>query len=367
MLVGLAFLMAPLIVLVVAAAIAASNGPRRTGSSAVALAVISTAVWLAYVGLYQHETPCDGRATRCPTVYGYEAPLPDEHAAGILLLLAGFALPALWAGWRRRIPPMTAGAALALGPTSLAWWTAPRGDNDGLWALIFWFLPILGAAAAVVVTVADRVGTARRQSRSRERPQTVASPSDRLAALAIDVVVIGGVLVVPLTTLSHAKLEAFAGVLGIVLAMAYMAIPLAWKGRTLGQSLVGLFVVDSRTSRSVSLTRASVRGLIVVLEVAAVPTLILAIPAFVELMALINSGRTLTDRLLGTAVLSARGAADAVPVTGRESRSRRACHTISGGSVLTSEETPCSDSCDARKAASSPSRRRRWRLGKRWP
>ncbi len=94
-------------------------------------------------------------------MYGYDAPLPDEHVAGIVLLLAGFAVPALWVGWRRLAPPLTTGASLAVGPTVLAWWTAPRGDNDGLWALVFWFLPVLGGLAAVLAAVAERVGTAR--------------------------------------------------------------------------------------------------------------------------------------------------------------------------------------------------------------
>jgi hypothetical protein len=137
---GLILLLAPLVVLVVAGAIAAARERRQVWIPAAILALVSTTVWLVYVGLYQRETPCGGRA-RCPTLYGYDAPLPDEHVGGVLLLLAGFALPAAGVGWRRIVPPLAAGAALALGPTLLAWWTAPRGDNDGLWAFIFWFLP----------------------------------------------------------------------------------------------------------------------------------------------------------------------------------------------------------------------------------
>lgn len=74
-------------------------------------------------------------------------------------MLGGFAAPAMWIGWRCLVPPVTAGASLALGPTVLAWWTAPRGDNDGLWTLVFWFLPVLGGLAATVAAVAERVGT----------------------------------------------------------------------------------------------------------------------------------------------------------------------------------------------------------------
>ena len=307
---GLVFSVAPLVVLVAVGVIAGARQPRPPWIPAAALVVASTAVWLVYVGLYQHETPCDGVTTGCPTVYGYGAPLPDEHIAGILLLLAGFALPAVWVGWRRLVPPVTTGASLAFGPTVLALWTAPRGDNDGLWALVFWFLPVLGGLAAVVAAVAERVGTARAQHDARARELTNARPSDRLAALAIDVAIAGAVLVVPLTILSHENREIVAAVLGVSSATAYLAVPLAWRGRTLGQSLVGLFVLDSTTNRPVSPVRALVRSLIVVLEVAAVPALILAIPAAAEWISLARSGRTMTDRVLGTVVLSERRAAE---------------------------------------------------------
>lgn len=310
MLAGLVFLMAPLVVLVAVGVIAGARQPRPPWIPAGALLVSSTAVWLVYVGLYQHETPCDGGTTGCPTVYGHGALLPDEHIAGIVLLLVGFALPAVWVGWRRLLPPVTIGASLALGPTVLAWWTAPRGDNDGLWALVFWFLPALGGLAAGVAAVAQRVGTARAQHDAGARELTNARPTDRLAALAIDVAIAGAVLVVPLTTLSHEKREVVAAVLGVASATAYLAVPLAWRGRTLGQSLVGLFVLDSTTNRPVSPGRAIVRSLIVVLEVAAVPTLILAIPAAAEWISLAGSGRTMTDRVLGTVVLSERRAAE---------------------------------------------------------
>ncbi|MEY2438227.1 MAG: hypothetical protein QOF97_3063, partial [Acidimicrobiaceae bacterium] len=222
MVAALVFLMGPLAVLVVAGVMAATGAPRRVWSSAATLAVVSSATWLAYAALYQHETPCGGRATGCPTVYGFDAPLPDGHVAGFLLLLVGFAVPAAWVGWRRLVPPVTAAAALAFGPTLLAWWTAPRGDNDGLWVLIFWFLPGLGGLAVVVAVVAERVGIAQRESASRDQALTIATPTDRIAALAIDVVIVGGVLIVPLTVLSHAKLEIVAGVLGIAVATAYL-------------------------------------------------------------------------------------------------------------------------------------------------
>ncbi len=307
---GLVLFIAPLLVLVTAGVIAAARQPRSPWIPAAALLVTSTAVWLIFAGLFQHETPCDGKTTGCPTVYGYDAPLPDEHVAGIVLLLVGFVLPAAWVGGRRLAPPVTAGASLALGPTVLAWWTAPRGDNDGLWGLVFWFLPALGGLAAVVAAVAERVGATRTPGPVGEAELMTAKPSDRLAALAIDVAVAGAVMVVPLTTLSHQNREVVAGILGVGFATLYLAVPLAWKGRTFGQSLVGVFVLDASTGRPVSAARALLRSLVVVVEIAAVPTLILAIPALAEWVSLAGSGRTLTDRLLGTVAVSERRSAE---------------------------------------------------------
>ncbi len=146
-------ILAPLLVLL-ALGITAPLGRPLSWRKVLALVVASTTVWLVYAGLYQHETACIGRTTDCPTVYGYDAPLPNGHVAGTVLLLAGFLLPALWVGWRGLAPPWTTGASLAVGPTSLAWWTAPRSD-DGLWAFIFWLLPALGCLAAVVTAVAE--------------------------------------------------------------------------------------------------------------------------------------------------------------------------------------------------------------------
>lgn len=245
----------------------------------------------------------DGRRT----VYGYAAPLSDEHPAGMALLLVGFALPAAWAGWRGLAPSLTVGAALAMGPTLLAFGTAPRGDNDGLWVLMLFLLPMLGVGAAIVAELAHRIATNRRRSRSEGGATNTspASPSERLAALIIDVIIIGGLLVMPLTNLSHAKREVLALLIGVVGGVTYLAVPLAWKGATLGQSLVGLVTLGPQ-GRRLSVPRAFLRSLIVVVELVGVPTFLLALPAIAELLAVSNSGRSLTDRLLGTSVVSSR-------------------------------------------------------------
>jgi uncharacterized RDD family membrane protein YckC len=315
MVAALIFFVAPLLLLVTAGVITAARHPRAPWIPVVALLVTSTVVWLGYAGLYQHETPCNGKATGCPTVYGYDAPLPDEHIAGILLLVAGFVVPAVLVGLRRLVPPFTTGASLALGPTVLAGWTAPRGDNDGLWALVLIFLPLLGVLAAGVAAVAERVGAARGGHRSGAHGLAPALPSDRLTALALDVAIAAAVMVVPLTALSHAHLEVVAGGLGVVTATAFLAVPVARKGRTLGQSIVGLNVLDATTHRLIPARRAVLRSLVVVLEVAACPTLVLAIPAVIEWVSLVGSGRTVTDRVFGTAVLSGWQRAESPPTS----------------------------------------------------
>jgi hypothetical protein len=185
---------------------------------------------------------------------------------------------------------------------------------------VFWFLPAVGGLAAVVTAVAERVGAARRETSELTEHEeiTAARLADRLAGVAIDVAVAGAVLVVPLTALSHAKLEVLAALVGITVATAYLAVPLARRGHTFGQSLVGLSVLDARTGARLPLPRASLRSLIVVLEIVGVPTFVLALPALAELLALSGSGRTFTDRVLGTSVVSSRRSAATLSRAGPE-------------------------------------------------
>lgn len=73
----------PVAVLLIIAGTAAARRPLATWTAVPGLVATSTTAWLAYVGLYQHEIPCHGTntTTGCPTVYGYAAPLPDDHIA----------------------------------------------------------------------------------------------------------------------------------------------------------------------------------------------------------------------------------------------------------------------------------------------
>jgi hypothetical protein len=64
--------------------------------------------------------------------------------------------------------------------------------------------------------------------------------------------------------------------------------------------------VDASTRKRISLPRAVLRSLVVVLEVAATPSIILALPAFAELTSTSADGRSLTDRVLRTEVVTTR-------------------------------------------------------------
>jgi uncharacterized RDD family membrane protein YckC len=174
---------------------------------------------------------------------------------------------------------------------------------------------VLGVPAAGIAAVAERVGAARAEEHSGAHGLAPALPTDRLSALALDVAIAAALMVVPLTVLSHAHLEVVAGGLGVAAATALLAVPVARKGRTLGQSLLGLCVLDATTHRPIPVGRAVLRSLVIVLEVAAFPTLVLAVPAVIDWVPLLGSGRTVTDRFFGTVVLCERRPADSPPAS----------------------------------------------------
>ena len=152
--------------LVAAASVASRD--QRSQAAAIPLIIVSTLVWLVFVGLYPHTDPCGdrGRTGDCPALYGYTAPLQDDdNPAGHLFLIgAGFLVPAAVAGFRRVAPAIVVGAALAIGPALLMWPTAPRGDEDGLWVFFMVYIWLFALAAMAVAglsggirSVADRV------------------------------------------------------------------------------------------------------------------------------------------------------------------------------------------------------------------
>jgi MFS family permease len=62
----------------------------------------------------------------------------------VTLLICGVALGTVDAA----APHGRAGIYLVVPALLLAWWTTPRGDNDGLWLLIFPLLAVLSALVA---------------------------------------------------------------------------------------------------------------------------------------------------------------------------------------------------------------------------
>ncbi|MCA1708408.1 MAG: RDD family protein [Actinobacteria bacterium] len=176
-------------------------------------------------------------------------------------------------------------------------------SNDGQAGLAVLWVLYVAIPLAVLLWVGHAAG-ARRACMLNAEPLAPAGPSDRLAALAIDVVILGSALLVPLTAMSRAKYEVAAALVGVTVGTIYMATLVALRRRTVGQSVLGLAVVDATTLDRVDLPRAIVRSAIIVIEVAAAATIILSVPAIAELVSVLTSGRSLTDRLLRTSVVT---------------------------------------------------------------
>lgn len=183
--------------------------------------------------------------------------------------------------------------------TAGVWMVSSDDAQAGLAVL---FVPYVGVPLAIAAWIANAVLVARRARRARavddDAPPVPAEVSDRLVAVAIDALVVGGVLFVPLTNLSGAGREVVAALVGLVVATAYLAVPVALAGRSFGQALLGIRVISADTGHRVSWARAVARSAVVVIEVTLVPTFILALPAIVELSYLSRTGQTLTDRVL---------------------------------------------------------------------
>ena len=317
---ALVMLCGPTLLLVAAGVAAARTRPPVRWRVLLGLAAISTIAWLAYAALYEHETPCDGRSfavdrvTRCATVFGTRPPLDVSDAAGWWLLLAAFLVPAAIAGWRRVAHPLAIGAALAAGPGILAFWTAPRGDNDGLWVLQLWTLPAMGGFAALTAMVAERTSGARQEG-PRVDPSVpgLATPLDRVTAFALDLVAATVVLWLPVAALSDAGQEPAAVAVGVAIGCAYLAVPTALRGASPAQLLLRMAVVDSATGAPLCLGRAGLRSLLLVVETMVSWTL-LGIPLLAEVISMNSSGRSVVDRVLGTSVVPHVRTRDTAPV-----------------------------------------------------
>ena len=175
----------------------------------------------------------------------------------------------------------------------------------GLAALI---VPYVGVPLALFTWIGESVAS-RAAADRRHAGGTVlvaAAPSVRICAFAIDVLVVGALLYLPLTALSHANHEVAAVLVGLAVGTACLGLPLAWWGHSFGQGLLGLRTVDAVTGELLPLGRAVGRSLALALEALGAVTFVLGIPAAADCVALSATGRSLLDRLFRTAVL-ARG------------------------------------------------------------
>ncbi|MGI8983120.1 MAG: RDD family protein [Acidimicrobiales bacterium] len=173
--------------------------------------------------------------------------------------------------------------------------------DDGQAGLAVLWVPMAALPLGGIVWVGGAV-VARYRSSGSEAAAGPARTSDRLAALVIDAVVAGAILVVPVKLLSDAKAEVAAAVVGAAIATVYLGAFVALAGRTPGQGLLGLTVVDHATGDRVPPGRALLRSLVVVAELA---TAVFAPVAVAEVIAVAASGRSLTDRLFRTSVVAA--------------------------------------------------------------
>jgi hypothetical protein len=236
------------------------------------LAAASIAEWLA-----------DGVA---PSAVGTLGALPL-----VLAFASGPGYLALRAAWR----PVVGLAALAAMTAIAAGAGAAAAVSDDAQA---------GLALLWVPTVAIALALLLRVGRAVARPLELDLLQARLAALAIDATLLGVLLVAPVKALSDAGHEVTATVAGCAAGGAYLGVLVAWRGATLGHELLRLGVIDRRTGGRVPLARAVVRGVIVVVEVAAAVTIVLAPVAIADAVAVSStSGHSLTDRLLGTSVV----------------------------------------------------------------
>jgi hypothetical protein len=189
--------------------------------------------------------------------------------------------------------------------TAVAAWAGVEmaTTEDAQAGLAVLLVPFVALPLGVAVAVGSEVAAVRRAGHGSARRAAV---SERLAALAVDVILTGAVLWVPAVALSGAGHEVAAAVLTVVFATTYVGGSVAVAGRTAGQRLLDLTVVHVATGGRVPPGRAVLRSFVVVVEVVAAPSITFGVPALAELTAVATTGRSLTDRLVGTAVVTAR-------------------------------------------------------------
>ena len=226
-------------------------------------------------------------------------------ASVLYLYLAFVALPCLLplAAARAALTRLAVLVVLTVVAAYAGWQMATIEDGQAGLAVLL--VPYVAVPLGVVLWTVEVIA-AHRRAGAGDGGVTTAGVSERLAALIVDVVITGAVLVAPLTMLSHAGMEVVAGLIGVVTGAVYMAGLLGPQGRTIGRFVLGLTVVDRVTMAPLAPGRALLRGLVLVLELVAGPTFLVVVPV-AELLSAHATGRSLTDRVLHTAVVTGAG------------------------------------------------------------
>jgi hypothetical protein len=172
--------------------------------------------------------------------------------------------------------------------------------DDGQAGLAVLWIPVVAVPLGTVVWVVEAVAARRTEA----RPPGPARVGDRLAALTVDAVLAGAAVAGPVIVLSNAGAEVAAAVVGVALATVYFAAFVALSGRTPGQALLGLTVVDTASGGPVAPGRAVLRSLVLVVELLGASWMLLLPVALAELVAAVAGGRSLSDRLFGTSVVA---------------------------------------------------------------
>ncbi len=234
---------------------------------------------------------------------------------GFVALPSYFPLAAASPGWMRRLVLAVMTAVATFAGVSVV------TTDDAQAGLAVLWVPLVAVALGVVLWVV-RVARSSREA-SASRPGACAAPtfatmSERLAALAIDVMVVGAVVTVPVSGLADAHHEVAAGFVALAAATLYLAVPVAAFGATLGQSVLRLRVGDAVAARRVGLGRSLVRSLIVVLEVGTAVSMFAAAVGLADLIVVSRDDRSFADRLMRTTVtrtLSSTSSATSAPTT----------------------------------------------------
>jgi len=181
------------------------------------------------------------------------------------------------------------------------------GSDEALRALVLVYPALLACFIAWVLWLRGAVARRRLESQRSngvDARKRRAALTDRVAALSIDATVLAVGLVTPSTVLSGAGLEVGALALALITATAYFTGP-THRGRgTIGQRALRLAVIDIGTGRPPTLLRSASRSFVIAVEMLLAVTIVLGVLMLAEVMSIATSGRSLTDKLLGTDVIA---------------------------------------------------------------